>query len=236
MRHWRVWIPAPLPGATLAGWLSAALGAFIGIATTGAITATVLGGDWRIPFLMVPLAASSVILFALPASPLARPWAIVMGHVSSAVVGVWVAQTVPNLTLAAGLAVTLSILAMAATRSLHPPGGSTALLAVLGGPAVSSTGYAYALAPVGLNALLLVLLGTLYHRLWTRHPYPHAVLSASPEPPESEKGLGIRSEDIDAAVVRLGETLDIAREDVETLVREVERRVLERTRAENRGP
>jgi hypothetical protein len=119
---WRPFLPTALPGSTARGWLIAAGGAWIGISLTGLITAAVFGSDWRIPLLMVPLAASSVILFALPASPLARPWAIVGGHVLSALVGTLVAHHVANLVLASGLAVALSIVVMAATRALHPPG------------------------------------------------------------------------------------------------------------------
>jgi len=223
---WRPFLPTALPGATARGWLMAAGGAWIGISLTGLITAAVFGSDWRTPLLMVPLAASSVILFALPASPLARPWAIVVGHVLSALVGTLVAHQVANLVLASGLAVALSIVVMAATRALHPPGGSTALLGVIGGPAVSAAGYHYAFLPVGVNALLLVVLGALFHRWVSRHPYPHVHRATVPAP-----DFEILAEDIDAAVKRYGETLDIDREDVERLVREVERLAQLRRRA-----
>lgn len=221
--------PAPLPGTTTRGWFITAFGVFLGIALTGLITTAVFGADWRLPILMVPLAATSVILYTLPASPLARPWAIVVGNVVSAVVGVVVAHWVPNLLLASGLAVGLAILAMGATRSLHPPGGSTALLAVLGGPTVASAGYSYALLPVGVNSVLLVVFGVLFHRYISGHPYPHVAGTPAPVPvpvPAPEPGnmsYAIHPADIDAAVARYGEVLDLDREDIEVLVHEMER-------------
>lgn len=225
--------PAPLPGTTTRGWFITAFGVFLGIALTGLITTAAFGADWRLPILMVPLAATSVILYTLPASPLARPWAIVVGNVVSAVVGVVVAHWVPNLLLASGLAVGLAILAMGATRSLHPPGGSTALLAVLGGPTVASAGYSYALLPVGVNSVLLVVFGVLFHRYISGHPYPHVAGTPAPVPapvpvpvPAPEPGnmsYAIHPADIDAAVARYGEVLDLDREDIEVLVHEMER-------------
>jgi CBS domain-containing membrane protein len=185
------------------------------------VTAACLGSDWHIPLLMAPLAASSVILFGLPASPLARPWAVIVGHIVSALAGVTVAHWVPNLMVASGLSVAVSILAMTLTRSLHPPGGSTALIAVVGGPAVAAAGYSYAWVPVGANALLLVVIGMVYHRLITGHRYPHAISRPLPTP-TAEPPVEIRPEDIDAAVSRYGEVLDLDRDDVEILVREVE--------------
>jgi CBS domain-containing membrane protein len=217
-RRWREWVPSSLPGATTRGWLTAACGAWLGISLTGFLTAAVVGSDGRTPLLMIPLAASSVILFALPSSPLARPWAIVGGHVLSALVGTLVAHHVANPVVACGLAVALSIVVMAAMRALHPPGGSTALMAVIGGPTVTAAGYHYALVPVGLNAVLLVALGALFHRWVSRHPYPPIHRADRPSP-----GFEILADDIDAAVSRYGETLDIDRKDVEVLVREVER-------------
>ena len=217
--------PAPLPGTTTRGWFITAFGVFLGIALTGLITTAAFGADWRLPILMVPLAATSVILYTLPASPLARPWAIVVGNVVSAVVGVVVAHWVPNLLLASGLAVGLAILAMGATRSLHPPGGSTALLAVLGGPTVASAGYSYALLPVGVNSVLLVVFGVLFHRYISGHPYQHVAGTPAPVPaPEpGNMSYAIHPADIDAAVARYGEVLDLDREDIEVLVHEMER-------------
>jgi CBS domain-containing membrane protein len=147
------------------------------------------------------------------------------------VVGVAVAHTVPNVTVAAGIAVAASILAMALTGSLHPPGGSTALLAVLGGPAVQAAGYSYALVPVGLNAILLVATGMVYHSWVSGHAYPHGLPRPTQmaEPP----GFDLRPEDIDAAVRRYGEVLDIERADVEVLIREVEKASLKRRQSAN---
>ncbi len=215
-------IPPALPGASPKGWGLAAVGALVGISMTGLLTGVVAGSDWRAPLLMAPLAASSVLLFGFPASPMARPWAIIVGHVVSALVGVVVAHLIPNLIFASGLAVALAILAMAATRSMHPPGGSTALIAVLGGPGVKTAAYSYALLPVGVNTVLLVGIGWLFHRWVSGHSYPHASLSTAPAPASASE-IGIWTEDIEAVIARYGDILDIDRSEVEILVREAER-------------
>jgi len=231
----RDWIPTALPGSTLNGSIIAAIGALLGIGVTGAITGAVFGNDWRVPILMAPLAASSVVLFLVPASPLARPWSIVGGNVISALIGVMVAHVVANLTLAAALSVALSIMAMAATRSVHPAGGATALLAVIGGPAVSAAGFRFAVLPVGVDSLLLVALGTLFHRWASGHPYPHPAAKTSTNDRPAFEGFVAQSVDIDEAVAHFGEALDIDRDDVERLVREVERRALARRTAATVG-
>ena len=200
------------------------MGALLGISGTGLLTATFVGADGHVPVIVAPMAASSVILFALPASPLARPRAIVVGNVVSALVGVTVARYVPNLIVASGLAVGLAIWVMAQTRSLHPPGGATALVAVLGGPSVTAAGYGFAWLPIGCNALLLTGLGMAYHRWVTGHRYPYTPAPATDALAEVRDVFPeIRPEDIDAAVAQVGEVLDVDRETVERLVREVER-------------
>jgi CBS domain-containing membrane protein len=225
--RWTDALPS-LPGSSLRHAAIAALGAFGGIALTGYLTARLLGADGQTPVLMAPLAASSVILFVLPSSPIGRPWSIVVGHVVSAVVGITVARYVPNLLIASGLSVALSIVAMTLTRSLHPPGGSTALIAVLGGPAITAAGYRYAWLPVGLNALLLVTFGYAYHRWLSGHPYPSGAAHPPVASPVDDESVDVRAEDIDAAVTRYGEALDLDRADVEPLVRAVLRAAAQR--------
>ena len=103
--------------------------------------------------------ASAVLVYAVIRSPLAQPRNLVGGHVLSAVVGVAVFQVLGDMWLSSALAVSLSIVAMMLTDTVHPPGGATALIAVIGGPAIHELGFFYALLPVGAGALIL--LGTL---------------------------------------------------------------------------
>ena len=207
-----------LAGGTLRDRLLACLGALAGIGLTGLVSA-LLVQHGSLMMIVAPMGASAVLVFAVPASPLAQPWPVVGGNIISALVGITIARVVPEPALAAGIAVGGAILAMSLTRSLHPPGGAAALTAVIGGPAVLSAGYGFALVPVGLNALILAGLGIAFHRV-SGHSYPHRpvpvaghAVEPSPEPAHPE--------DIDRALADLGETFDVSREDLDLLFRRV---------------
>ena len=221
----RLFVPI-LAGATLRERIIACIGATIGIALTGAIGGLVLGNGPHVPLLVAPMGASAVLLFAVPASPLAQPWSIIGGNTISALVGVIVAHFIHETALATGIAVALAIAAMSFTRCLHPPGGAAALTAVLGGPAVISAGFLFPFVPVALNSLLLVALGYGFHKL-ARRNYPHVPVSAPTNshgtvdlPPQLR--VGFQPEDIDAALGALDETFDIDRNDLDRLLRQVE--------------
>ncbi|WP_294392330.1 HPP family protein [uncultured Sphingomonas sp.] len=209
-----------LAGGNLPDRLFACIGAFVGIALTGLISALLVhpAGAWL--WIVAPMGASAVLVFAVPASPLAQPWPVVGGNVISAMVGVTVAKLVPIPSLAAGLAVALAILAMSLTRSLHPPGGAAALTAVVGGPAVTSAGYLFPLLPIGLNAVILAGIGLAFHR-WSGHSYPHRPVPVAGYVVPPLSGLP-HPEDIDLALEELGETFDVSREDLDLLFRRVE--------------
>lgn len=221
-----------LAGATFKDRLIGCLGALVGICLTSLVCSMAMGGDPQLPLIVAPMGASAVLLFAVPASPLAQPWPIIGGNTISALVGVAVSQTVADPLLAVGLAVALAIFAMSLTRSLHPPGGAAALTAVIGGAAVSRAGFWFPFVPVALNALILVALGILFHRLAGKQ-YPHAQvikpvnLHETRDPPPALR-VGFTSADIDAAVAKFGETLDISRADLDTLLRQVEQEALVR--------
>jgi CBS domain-containing membrane protein len=170
-RHLGNFIATPA-GSTVKNQLRASLGALIGIGFTGLISAAAFGTDARLPLIVAPMGASAVLLFAVPASPLAQPWSIIGGNTVSVLVGIAVGQFVHEPMAATGIAVGLAVVAMSLARCLHPPGGAAALTAIIGGPSVAAAGFAFALVPVFLNAVLLVLLGIVYHRL-SGHSYPH---------------------------------------------------------------
>ncbi|KAA0969090.1 HPP family protein [Aureimonas fodinaquatilis] len=220
-----------LAGATLSARLMAAVGAMLGIAATALICTVSLYLDPALPWLVAPIGASAVLLFAVPASPLAQPWPIIGGNTISALAGIVVAYLVPQPVLAASLAVAAAIIAMSLSRSLHPPGGAVALTAVLGFHS-GFTDLLFPLVPVALNSAVLVGLGYAFHALM-RRDYPH-VPQAAPQnqhqtadiPPSQRLGVG--PDDIDAALANIGEAFDIGRDDLYNLVREVERQGLSR--------
>ena len=115
--------------------------------------------------LVAPMGASAVIVFCLPNSPLARPWNVVIGNVASALAGVICARYVPQVEIAAALAVFAAISGMALSRSIHPPGGAVALTAVLSGAPIKDLGFAFAFNPVFLSSLTLVLAAIGFHSL-----------------------------------------------------------------------
>jgi CBS domain-containing membrane protein len=235
-RRFRLFAPI-LAGATLRDRLIACTGALIGIAVTGILCGAALGGDPHLPLLVAPMGASAVLLFAVPASPLAQPWSIIGGNTLSALTGYLVAQCIADPVVAAGAAVALAIAVMSFTRCLHPPGGAAALTAALGGPVVASWGLMFAFVPVGLNSCILVALGLLFHRLSRRHSYPHI-----PAPPSVNTHgtrdlppplrVGFRHEDVDAALAKLHETFDIDRDDLEQILQEVELQAITRAHAD----
>lgn len=117
--------------------------------------------------------ASAVLVYGAIKSPLAQPRNLVGGHIISALVGVACAKLFGGTVwLAAALAVSLAIVAMHATKTLHPPGGATALIAIIGGPKVQALGFLYAFIPAGAGALVLLLVALLVNNLSKNRKYP----------------------------------------------------------------
>jgi CBS-domain-containing membrane protein len=148
------------------------LGAFLGIGAVAYINYGFL--DKTDLFLLIAsLGASAVLIYGAIKSPLAQPRNLVGGHVISALIGVTAFKLLePNLWLAAALAVATSIAVMHATKTLHPPGGATALIAVISGPKVTSLGYLFALMPVGAGALVILAVALLVNNLAPQRRYP----------------------------------------------------------------
>ena len=126
-------------------------------------------------FLIGSFGASAVLVYGAPLAEFSQPRNLVGGHVVSALVGVTVFMLIGGASImASSTAVSLAIVAMHVTRTLHPPGGATALIAVIGGEKVHFLGYKYALCPVLVGALLMLIVALLVNNLSTnpkRH-YP----------------------------------------------------------------
>lgn len=138
-----------------------ALGSFVGICVAALPSAIAGLGSAATIGLIGSFGASAVLIYGLPRAELAQPRNVVGGHVVSAAVGVAVFMLLPgDPVLAAGFAVASAVAAMHLTRTLHPPGGATALIAVTGGPGVHQLGFTYVLTPVlaGTSVMLLVAL------------------------------------------------------------------------------
>ncbi|MBI0538663.1 HPP family protein [Roseomonas sp. KE2513] len=232
IRDWlRAFLPASM-GASRTERLRGCVGALLGLLLTGLIGSRLELPGVTPPMLIAPLGASAVLLFAVPASPLAQPWSIIGGNTVSALVGVTCAQWIADPLLAAPLAVALAIGAMFALRCLHPPGGAIALTSVLGGPAVTAAGYGFVLSPVVLDSLLLMLMAIAFNNA-TRRPYPHQQQPARANPHhtadrEPTRRLGVQAEDLDAVLRNYDGVLDVSRDDLDSLLQRAEMHAYQR--------
>jgi len=153
------------------------IGAFFGIFLVFYISDLFIGSNGAV-LITASMGASAVLLFALPHGALSQPWAVIGGHIISAFVGVSIAKLVPDIILSAGIAVGLAILAMHYFKCIHPPGGATALVAVIGGHNVISMGYSFMLTPVAINIAIIILVAVIFNSFFAWRRYP-AYLSKS---------------------------------------------------------
>ena len=223
----------PAPGATdRFERMRACTGALFGLVLCGSCSLLLLGATPGAVWLIAPMGASAVLLFAVPASPLAQPWSIMAGNIVAALIGVTCAKLIGTPLMAAAIAGAVAIGAMFALRCLHPPSGAVALTAVLGGPAVQAMGYEFVLVPVALNSLLLLLTALFFNNATGRR-YPHLLQAAATnvhqtrDLPPTER-VGMIPEDLDIVLMRYNQVLDISRDDLESILLETERQVYQR--------
>lgn len=207
--------------------LRASVGAFLGIFVTGVAITWSLGADSNLPILIGPIAASVVLLFAVPTSPLAQPWSILGSYFISGVIGVSCVLLFGDAHWVAALAVSVSIAAMFPLRCLHPPGGATALTCVLFAPLVHQIGYAFVLVPCMLNAGILLIVALIYNNVTGRR-YPHVQKVAA----TSATNAGFTHADIETVLQRHAEVFDISRDDLEMLLNEIEAETQKRRAAQ----
>lgn len=148
------------------------IGAFVGIALIAFFQSSELTKDDHI-FLIGSFGASSVLIYGAIQSPLSQPRNLIGGHVISAIIGVTIYKLLPDIIwLTAPLAVALSIVVMQMTKTLHPPGGATTLIAVIGSEKIKSLGYLYVLSPVFTGAFILLLVALLFNNITPHRKYP----------------------------------------------------------------
>ena len=211
LRHWFGW---PAGHHRPHEMLIAALGGLLGILSIWFCSRLVLGPAFA-PLIVPSFGASAVLVFAVPHSPLTQPWAVLGGHVVSALIGVACQTWLPGPALAGACAVGLALLAMHALRCIHPPGGATALTAVIGGPAVQALGFQYVLTPVALNCLLIILLGIAFNYLFPWRRYPLALMPASAPLPGGMPGFPpVTLAQVEAAIDEQRVVLDISPEEL----------------------
>ena len=201
--------------------IRAGVGAMVGLAVAGLF---VLSPDVDLEtglYLVAPFGASSVLLFAVPNSPLAQPWSAIVGNTVAALVGVAVCLSIPDHALRIALAVGLAIVATVLCRAVHPPAGAVAMTAAMSPEAIDRLGFWFALTPIAAGTVLLVLIATLYARLTGRHypfrqfadPGRHGTTDRNP----SER-LGLSEDELTGILERYRQSFNLGVEDLARLI------------------
>jgi CBS domain-containing membrane protein len=192
--------------------------AFLAILLVGLVSGQLIPSA-HLPMLVASMGASAVLVFGVSHSPLAQPWPLIGGHIVSALIGVACAKFIPDVLLAAALAVALSVFAMHLLHCLHPPGGAVALIPVLMQSSGTGVDFGFVLAPVGLNALAMLVLALAINNLLPGRQYPSRPLATRDEQHKhgnlkSMDRLGVRPDDLKQALGSLDTFLDISEADV----------------------
>jgi len=149
------------------------IGAFMGVGIIGLLNSKYFTANDNL-FLIGSFGASSVLIYGIINSPLAQPRNLVGGHLVCAIVGVTVHKLIPGeVWLAASLSVSLSIVSMQITKTLHPPGGATALIANIGSAKIQSLGYLYVLSPVLSGVCILLIVAIIVNNSTSHRSYPN---------------------------------------------------------------
>ncbi len=210
----RAFRPAQLP-VDARERLRAVLGALLGMLVAALLSHMAAGALTSAIWLVAPLGASAVLVFAVPASPLAQPWAVVGGNTLSALAGILCCVFIQQPALAAAVAVALAIGVMFQLRCLHPPGGAMALLMVL----THVTQFQFAWFPAMTNSVLLVLAGIVYNSMTGRR-YPHVQVVDQHKSNTSNSRFS--STDLDVVLARYNQVLDVSRDDLESILQATE--------------
>ena len=148
------------------------LGSFMGIGLIGLMNSQHLQAHDNM-FLIGSFGASSVLIYGIINSPFSQPRNLIGGHLISAIIGVTIHKLIPQeLWLSCAMSVSLSIVMMQMTKTLHPPGGATALIANLGSEKIQNLGYFYVLSPVLSGVLILLIVALVFNNLTEHREYP----------------------------------------------------------------
>jgi CBS domain-containing membrane protein len=195
------------------------IGGFFGI------YGTLLSSYWLLDpevavYIVPSMGASAVLLFAAPHSPFSQPWNVFVGHAFSAIIGVACWRSIPDYTMAASVSVGAAIAAMVFTRSIHPPGGATALAAVIGSERLHSLGYSYEYQPILLNTMTILLVAIVFNSVfhWRRYPaHLHVMVKGNRAvnvATETKGHAPIRHEDFVYALSHIDTYVDIDEDDL----------------------
>ena len=214
LSRWGLWLRNFLPASVRVGYAEAlrmSVGIAFGLLVTGLLSRW-WGGEANSMWMASSLAASAVLLFGMPASPLSQPWPVLMGTVLSALIGAAVQASISDTAIACAVAVGLSVMLMVPLRCMHPPGAGFAAYVVL----EHVNGVTLIAFPIFFNVAVLVVCAVLYNAMTgKRYPHPQHSLKRAFNPDGSDV---FAPEDLDAALKHYNQVLDISRSDLEGLL------------------
>ena len=197
--------------------LVSTLGGMLSLTAITALSYFLLGQQGAIA--VVPsMGAATVLLFAVPHGPLSQPWALFIGTLISALVGVTCAKFIANPVFAAGFAVGLAIAAMHLLRCMHPPGGATALAAVIGGERILNLGYTYVITPVLLNCVIIFVVAVAFNNLFGWRRYPAAAMRYRPIQRADPSAFQLSREQLQQGLRDVGGLIDISKAQLQQIV------------------
>lgn len=214
LSRWGLWLRNFLPASVRIGYAEAvrmSVGVAIGLLIT-ALLSRWWGGQASSMWMVSSLGASAMLLFGMPASPMAQPWPVLVGTVLSALVGAGVQMLIPDTAIACAVAVGLSVMLMVPLRCMHPPGAGFAAYVVL----EHINGVSLVAFPIFFNITVLLICAVIYNALTgRRYPHPQHSLKRT----ANAQGQGVFApQDLDAALSHYNQVLDISRADLEGLL------------------
>lgn len=201
-------------------WISF-LGGFLGIYAIFLVTRQFIGLEEAI-YIIPSMGASAVLLFAAPHVPFSQPWNVFGGHLISALIGVFCYQFIPDIHVAAAASVGVAIGVMYYTRCIHPPGGATALAAVIGSAKIHDLGYMYAITPVLINTVTILFIAVTFNAFFSWRRYPANWVIKKPETASVSNSNAsvyppIKHEDFVYALSQVHSIVDISEEDLQEI-------------------
>jgi CBS domain-containing membrane protein len=213
----RSFLGVPGAGPHTSEQVVATIGGFMSIIAIMLATTSMLGLQSAV--VIVPsMGASTVLVFAAPHSVFAQPWSVLGGNLFSALVGVASYRYIPHPEVAAAVAVAGAIAIMHLSRSLHPPGGATALAAVIGGPTIHELGFGYVLVPVALNCLIMLTVALAFNGLFAWRRYPSSLMRFAPAAAAHRDSPSIEIAHIREAIDRLNIVVDVNEEELRDII------------------
>lgn len=204
------------PATTHSEKFISGIGVFLSMSGCYLITQNVLSPESTQLF-VASMAASAVLLFAVPHGALSQPWPLIMGHVISAIIGISCYQYLGNTVISASLAAGVSVLLMYYLGCLHPPGGATAFFVVSSGADVHALGFELIWMVILANVACLLIVAIAYNALFHWRRYPAHLFHSATSKKTQPSTFSIGPDDITAALQQTNSFIDVTPDDLLTL-------------------